>query len=619
VAANGKENSPGARSDATNVGATQPKPAEDAGTPLAVVAVVVALAASVGMGMIHAGVVTALWPANGILLAFLLTASRRRWAGYLAAGLLANVAVHAFAGLDLWTSLQISIANTIEILTAAWPFRKIAPRRPELTDPATLLRFALLSGLLAPLISGLYLIAATPRFLDAIPVMLKLRLWYVADCLGILLFTPLLLAMLSPELARVFIGKRLAETTGLLSALTLTAVFVFHNESFPFPFVVLVVLIPVIFRLGLAASAVGVLLIAIPAIYYTFAGHGPLARSGVLYWSLFLQVYFIILLATVYVVSAVRGEEKRLADELRSSETRYRVLAETSQDLILRTTLDGARTYVSPSIRLVIGWTEEELPPPEEFAILVHPADRSKFAAFLAKVRAEPGSHTLVFRVRRRDGTYGWLEAYLGTVFAATGVPDELVWTIRDVSPRVEHEESLKSEKLHAEELAWIDALTGIGNRRAFDQRLAAEWALARQRRHPLSLLMLDVDNFKSYNDAYGHQSGDECLRQIAQVIADCTRHSGDLAARYGGEEFAVVLRGADMALAEELAELIRAGVRELRLEHRQSPIGQVTVSIGVSSTSRAEHAAAAALLASADEALYLAKRGGRNRVVLAA
>jgi diguanylate cyclase (GGDEF)-like protein/PAS domain S-box-containing protein len=344
-----------------------------------------------------------------------------------------------------------------------------------------------------------------------------------------------------------------------------------------------------------------------------------LARAGMMYWSLYLQVYFIILLATVYVLSAVRAAEKRLADELRSSETRYRVLAETSQDLILRTTLDGFRTYVSPSVRGVTGWTEEELPPPANFSVLVHPADRPHFLGFLDKLRRQPGNHKLVYRAKRRDGQYGWLEAYVGTVFSEAEVPNELVWSIRDISLRVAHEERLKSERQKAQELAWTDALTGLSNRRAFDERLAAEWIFASQHQAPLSLLLLDVDHFKSYNDTYGHQTGDEALRRIARAIGECARQSGDLAARYGGEEFVVVLPRADLARAGEVAERIRARVRELGLEHSRAESGVVTLSIGVSSAIRVGETDAETLLAAADGALYAAKRGGRDRIAFAA
>jgi len=576
----------------------------------------VALASWVGVVTIHYGQLTALWPANGVLLAFVLTAPQRRWPAYLAGGCFANLAVGLFTHDHGSLAITVALANALEVYVAAWAFRKSAPCPPDLGRTATMLRFAAFAVMLAPMLASAWMVVATPHFMAGYPLAVKFRNWYLGDALGILLCVPLTLALLEPS--RAFTARQALETAGLLGIATLASLFVFRNEIFPFPFVVLVVLIPVTFRLGLASSAFGVLLISFPASYYTFLGRGPLSRVAPLHWGLYLQLYFLILLATVYVLSAVREEEKRLADDLRNSEMRYRALAETSQDLILRTTLDGARTYVSPSVRAVTGWTEEELPPPGNYAILIHPSDRAHFYGFLEKYRSQPGSHTLVYRARRRDGHYAWLEACVGAVFSEGAVPHELVWTIRDISLRIEHEERLQSERQKAQELAWTDGLTGLSNRRAFDDRLAAEWIFAGQHSAPLSLLLLDVDHFKQYNDTYGHQMGDEVLRQVARVIGECTRQSGDLAARYGGEEFVVVLPHADAARAQEVAERIRESVQQLRLEHSQSSSGFLTLSIGVSSASRVEGMTSKALVESADGALYAAKRGGRNRISIA-
>jgi diguanylate cyclase (GGDEF)-like protein/PAS domain S-box-containing protein len=577
------------------------------------------LASWVGVITNNSGQLTAVWPANGVLLAFVLTAPRKRWPAYLAGGCLADLVMALLYRDSGYNATVISLANTLEVYIAAWAFRKSAPSPPDLGRVATLLRFAAFAGLLAPVAASAWMVVAAPHYMENYPVAVKFRNWYLGDCLGILLGVPVTLALLKPGWIKSCSVSQTVESVSLLSVSALVSYLVCRNEAFPFPFVVLVVLIPVTFRLGLAPSAVAVLLISFPASYFTFLGRGPLARETPLHWGLYLQIYFIILLSTVYVLSTVRAEEKRLGDELRSSEARYRALAETSQDLILRTTLDGFRTYVSPSVRGVTGWTEEELPPPANFSVLVHPADRPHFAGFLEKLRAQPGSHTLVYRAKRRDGQYGWLEAYVGTVFTETEVPNELVWTIRDISLRIEHEETLKSERQKAQALAWTDSLTGLSNRRAFDERLAAEWIFASQHQAPLSLLLLDVDHFKSYNDTYGHQMGDEALRRVALAIGECARLSGDLAARYGGEEFVVVLPRADAARAWEVAERIRAQVEDLQLEHSRSESGIVTLSIGVSSADRVAGTDAETLLAAADGALYAAKRGGRNRISFAA
>jgi diguanylate cyclase (GGDEF)-like protein len=166
--------------------------------------------------------------------------------------------------------------------------------------------------------------------------------------------------------------------------------------------------------------------------------------------------------------------------------------------------------------------------------------------------------------------------------------------------------------------LSTTDGLTGLANRRYFDEMLEMEWRRAARQNLPLAAAMIDVDLFKNYNDHYGHQAGDECLRQVAGVLSRLVGRAGDLVARYGGEEFVFIgpATGGDNAL--DLAESIRAALEDLALPHAQSPLGIVTVSIGVAAMIPADGQTPFGLLQQADEALYLAKHRGRNRVVLA-
>ncbi|VVN72052.1 GGDEF domain-containing protein [Pseudomonas fluorescens] len=170
----------------------------------------------------------------------------------------------------------------------------------------------------------------------------------------------------------------------------------------------------------------------------------------------------------------------------------------------------------------------------------------------------------------------------------------------------------------HAEQelaqLAATDALTGVANRRALDQVLSREWARAQRTDKPLSVLMIDADHFKAFNDRHGHQVGDDALRTVAKVISESVRRPADLVARYGGEEFAVVLAETDRAGALQIAESIRAAVEHLSpIKGDKSPI---TVSIGLSTWSGAPEESLKTLLFAADKALYQAKERGRNRVV---
>jgi diguanylate cyclase (GGDEF)-like protein len=161
--------------------------------------------------------------------------------------------------------------------------------------------------------------------------------------------------------------------------------------------------------------------------------------------------------------------------------------------------------------------------------------------------------------------------------------------------------------------LANTDSLTGIANRRAFNDRLLAEWA--RGRRKSLSLVILDLDFFKQYNDHYGHVMGDECLKQVAKALRDQSRNT-DLVARIGGEEFSLLLPDTGIEGAILVAETARSKVAGLHLEHAKSPLGIVTASFGVATATYLKTKTVRALMQAADEALYEAKTSGRNRVM---
>jgi len=168
------------------------------------------------------------------------------------------------------------------------------------------------------------------------------------------------------------------------------------------------------------------------------------------------------------------------------------------------------------------------------------------------------------------------------------------------------------NEKL--QQLSELDALTGIANRRRFEKMLDAEWRRALRDGRPLSLIMIDIDYFKDFNDALGHQTGDRCLQRVATEIREALTRPGDLVARYGGEEFGAILPSTPMRGALAVAEVLRARVEAIATRHPTASRGIVTISLGVA-TSGATTMSADDLVAAADEALYRAKREGKNRV----
>jgi len=167
------------------------------------------------------------------------------------------------------------------------------------------------------------------------------------------------------------------------------------------------------------------------------------------------------------------------------------------------------------------------------------------------------------------------------------------------------------------EALSATDGLTGVANRRRFDEALANELRRSARSAKPLALLMLDVDYFKKYNDRYGHQAGDECLRVIARVLQGSSRRATDLVARYGGEEFVIIVAESEAGSAIQLGENICDAIFSLKIPHADSPFGYVTASIGVAAVQPDDNTVPDRVVRIADQALYHAKYQGRNRVVL--
>lgn len=189
---------------------------------------------------------------------------------------------------------------------------------------------------------------------------------------------------------------------------------------------------------------------------------------------------------------------------------------------------------------------------------------------------------------------------------------------ISDVSSAVLRERKLREQAVELQEQTVVDGLTGIANRRRFDQHLDDEFRRARRSATPISLIMIDVDSFKDYNDHYGHLLGDECLARIAGALSDQLHRSRDLVARYGGEEFTVVLPDTDAEGARRVAEAMRASVASLGIAHAASGVSEhVTVSLGVGTLTPEAATKSANLIQTADRALYRAKRAGRNCVMV--
>lgn len=295
----------------------------------------------------------------------------------------------------------------------------------------------------------------------------------------------------------------------------------------------------------------------------------------------------------------------------------FRILADNSADVIFQFGMDLKARYISPSAEQLFGLSPAEIKALNGTAgtsELIHAEDRPGAAAALKRhIAGEFEEMKMDFRIVHRDGRLIWVESNCRLVRdPATGAPSDLVLTLRDISLKKQIEAELA-------ELARTDGLTGVANRRAFDDMLAREWGRAVRDAGALSLLMVDVDHFKSFNDHNGHQVGDDCLRAVANALVGTVKRPGDLVARYGGEEFALILPGTDQKGALRLAEIARAAIEGLRLPNPgNATCAWVTASIGVATavaTSGGTIRMPEGLLQAADLALYKAKAAGRNRV----
>ena len=211
----------------------------------------------------------------------------------------------------------------------------------------------------------------------------------------------------------------------------------------------------------------------------------------------------------------------------------------------------------------------------------------------------------------------------LGAVIGLMGAYRWRLRVLRDLQADLmrlvrERTEELEDANRRLAQMSYVDALTDVSNRRSFDEELSLEWRRSTRTRAPLSLLLIDIDGFKGFNDALGHHAGDDCLRKVAAVIRESVGRAGDTVARYGGEEFVVLLPETDRGGATVLAERIRVAVESRNIWHPGATRGRLTVSIGVATTIATEDVEPSALVRDADAVLYQAKRDGRNLVRVA-
>ncbi|KJC41381.1 diguanylate cyclase [Bradyrhizobium sp. LTSP857] len=311
-------------------------------------------------------------------------------------------------------------------------------------------------------------------------------------------------------------------------------------------------------------------------------------------------------------------ERSTMARLLRERERGYRLLAENVEDVVARLDLSGKRLYMSPSIEKMLGWTPAEALQQEGYEIL-HPAHRELVKHTVDRLGPTERTAMCEYLMRSKSGDYVWVESQFSFIEGTDSSSPEVLVVVRDIAKRKAAEEQLVAANARLKDLSETDTLTGIANRRRFDEMHEREFKRCHRAQAELSLLFIDIDKFKAFNDTYGHTAGDECIQRVANALKSNLKRPGDLVARYGGEEFAVLLPETDAQNAGMVAETLRLAVCNMAVPHQGNSHGRVTISIGVAGSRCDTASSPAVVLAAADTALYVSKQNGRNQVSLTA
>jgi diguanylate cyclase (GGDEF)-like protein/PAS domain S-box-containing protein len=557
-----------------------------------------------------------IWVANGLLLSYLLLAPRWRWPAYLGAG----AAAHLFATLLIWgtwdpAQLIYTTLDISEVLAAALLLRRRSAQLPRFTHRAYLFRFLGYAVVACPAVTGLIYTLFAVVCQQARPVSAFLS-WAAVNALGTAVVTPACVAIFQTRFRSTANAGRYWLYLVLFVAAIL-AVFTQNSVTlldFIYPILVLILL-----AMGLGWAALATLFVAAAGGWFSMRGIGPLAITSVPNPGSAPIVRMQMLVASamlmLYTISIVLEKQRSTERRLRNIVAQRDLVTENSRDVIILSDLDDHRSYVSPAAESLLGWKPEEMIK-QGCTEMVHPDDLVAMQASLRQLWSKPEESVAEYRFRKANGEYVWVEANLRMIRdPETGVRSGILNMMRGINDRKRAELQLEDAFHAVQTLAVKDALTGLANRRRFDECLNAEWRRCQRERKPLSMLMIDADWFKLYNDSYGHVSGDECLKQIADAALSVVTRPGDLVARCGGEEFAVILPNTGNRGAMQVANEISEAVRNRKIGHAASSFGVVTISVGCATVIPRFGQHALELVRLADEALYKAKRMGRNHV----
>ena len=313
---------------------------------------------------------------------------------------------------------------------------------------------------------------------------------------------------------------------------------------------------------------------------------------------------------------AVMQERADLSGQLAASEQRFKLVVQSLQvGAWDRDVADGDQRWWSERFYELLGYTPEELPASDQsLASIIHPQDRDTAFGDAARQLDERGHMDVDFRMMTAEQGYRWFNSVAKAQMDGDGNVLRLAGAIADIHDRKLAQQQLEKAQRELEHLAYRDPLTELYNRRYFNEQFERELQRCKRSGKPISLLMLDLDFFKAYNDCYGHNAGDACLVDLAGRLQSAVFRPSDCVARIGGEEFAMLLPETDVQGVRNVAQRAQEALSTRPMLHQKSPLRQVTASIGMTTLDDPEQPASVEyLLGQADRAMYQVKEQGRN------
>lgn len=580
------------------------------------------LGAELGQFLSFAGNFATFWPPSGIYLVALLLTDRRAWPVVIFASLCANLTSDVLLhGQKPWVSTGFWLANTTEALLGAWVMCRFVSATFTLASLKEAIQLVSLAAVVSSTVGATLGTVVNVLAFDDVIFSTTWRIWWVSDVLGVIIFAPVTLTLLSLNGSVCQEGQncRFGESTVVFALLIVLAQFVLGHQIRPYAFLIYPMLMWIALQFEMGTLSLANLVLTLIAIWNTKLGHGPFVGDrSIEEQILLLQSFLGVSAASSMILAAVVAERRRTTEAVQENEERYRDLLENVNDLVHSVSPEGRILYANRAWQMTLGYSEHELARLSIFDIIdpaEHAVSFERLQQILSGERVDHWEARLLTKSGRTIIVEGSSNCRMenGKAIATRSI-------FRDITKRREHECELDNYRCRLEEansrlllLATTDSLTSLQNRRGFQSRMSEEVERAQRYDTHLSLLLLDIDHFKQFNDTFGHPAGDEILKRVSFLLEQTAR-SSDFVARFGGEEFAIIMPNADESTALALAERLRETIHREHWKDRR-----ISVSVGAATLSpgfpvERECSDGSSLIKAADEALYFSKQEGRNR-----